>query len=62
GAVLIDYDSSRSLDQLIGKADKAMYDHKRGKKQWSNSIVDAGLTRIRHRHVSQDFVLPFNAI
>lgn len=41
GVVFIDYDSNLSVDQLIGKADKAMYDHKRTKKQWSNSIIDA---------------------
>ena len=42
GAVFIEHDSNLSIDQLIGKADKAMYDHKHSKKQWSNSIVDAG--------------------
>jgi diguanylate cyclase (GGDEF)-like protein len=42
GAVLIDYDSNLSIDQLLGKADKAMYDHKRSKKVLSNPIVHAG--------------------
>jgi diguanylate cyclase (GGDEF)-like protein len=41
GAVWIAHDSNLSVDHLIGNADKAMYDHKRSKKQSPGSIVDA---------------------
>lgn len=42
GAVLIDPDSDLSIDQLIRKADQAMYGHKRGKKHLSRSTLHAG--------------------
>jgi diguanylate cyclase (GGDEF)-like protein len=42
GAVLIDHDSDLSIKELISKADKAMYDHKRSKRLPSSSIVQAG--------------------
>ncbi len=30
------------MDQLVKQADKAMYEHKRGKKLLSNSIIQGG--------------------
>ena len=43
GAVWIAHDSDLSIDQLVSKADKAMYDHKRSKKQLANSVSNASL-------------------
>ena len=39
GTVWIAHDSNLSIDQLVDQADQAMYDHKRSKKQRSNSIA-----------------------
>lgn len=39
GAVWIAHDSTLSIKELISKADKAMYDHKRGKKLQSTSLL-----------------------
>ena len=41
GAVWIAHNSNLGIDHLVGEADKAMYYHKRSKKQGSGSIVDA---------------------
>ena len=42
GAVWIAHDSVLSIDQLVDKADRAMYDHKRIKKLLPKSIIHAG--------------------
>ena len=42
GTVWIAHDSNLSIDQLVDQADKAMYDHKRSKKQLANSTVHVG--------------------
>jgi diguanylate cyclase (GGDEF)-like protein len=42
GAVWIAHDSTLTLEQLLGKADEAMYDHKRSKKLLLSSIVHGG--------------------
>jgi GGDEF domain-containing protein len=51
GTVWIAHDSNLSIDQLVDQADKAMYDHKRGKKQLGNSIVQVGFEPIKYRRL-----------
>ena len=43
GTVLVDSHNRLSLDELICRADEAMYVHKRSKKIGENGLVDAGL-------------------
>ncbi|HWN10409.1 MAG TPA: diguanylate cyclase [Pyrinomonadaceae bacterium] len=40
GAVLVDLNNDQSVDDLICKADEAMYAHKRSKESWAGALVE----------------------